>query len=856
MDDTTYDPGEDEPGAKPRRPGLPLEPRRVLRILLPHRRRLGLVFVAVSAFALLASFFVPETYSSGAVLLYEGSQLLEGEGEKPSISAFVQSAVAPSRLGQVRAELGWDVTLDALAARVKASRETDSSIRLSATASTAEESYELARAVLDDFLGHQAAFNAKELERLAAENDASRERTIAQRDAAQAAFDAFRERSGKPDLLDEKEQLLKRAAALRSRADEATVEIAAQTALITELEQAREELPKQIVASATKGSAIDAPLAKARSELAQARATLSEEHPRVLALKERVSNLQSQKGAYPVEIGGQTLMANPARASVEQQLASARAALAAARERQAAVEVLLANIQRESEALAPAEGEARQVVSELDAAVARVETLTARGAALRDAMLTPITGFRVLSAPVVPERAKKATPFVVLLISLPFLVCLIYAIALLVRALRALRVEAPREVAWWGNGPVLGSSVWPREPDALDDFVDELEDQGVYGAGRTLVVPATEVERDIACSFAMRLADAPWLAAAILDVERPVAEAQLVTPPSSPDDGLLSSRPEMRRLSSQGAPSAQPGRTVRHKPTMHGVVPPSDRAPSTPAIVTPSPGPDSKPVKPASGRPARKRTVIGLPAVGPSTEPGPSKPLRIEARPVTAAGPRPDARDARPRQSEGPQPFRRKRGARATVRMVVPATPSPYAGAEEPSSAERLSTEEEAFLLTRPVPTSHDDATRPPGRAVHTRTETPYASASNAVMRAAVRLLGDDEDDVTQLRRSEPPMARPPEQVTGVALAWNGPLSGPVLRRAARLAHRVVVVVSSGLSVVELGRVKTRLGRDRGVGYVFVNLEEAYLDAEDRVGPVEEFWRGDRDAEAPDLRRS
>ena len=126
----------------------------------------------------------------------------------------------------------------------------------------------------------------------------------------------------------------------------------------------------------------------------------------------------------------------------------------------------------------------------------------------------------------------------------------------------------------------------------------------------------------------------------------------------------------------------------------------------------------------------------------------------------------------------------------------------------------------------------------------------PQASASNAVMRAAIRLLGNEEDDVTQLRRSEPPASRTASEVTGVALAWNGPLSGPVLRRAARLAHRVIVVVSSGLSAVDLTRVPTRLGRDKGVGYILVNLEDAYVDTQDRVGPVEEFWQGERDSEA------
>ena len=97
-------------------------------------------------------------------------------------------------------------------------------------------------------------------------------------------------------------------------------------------------------------------------------------------------------------------------------------------------------------------------------------------------------------------------------------------------------------------------------------------------------------------------------------------------------------------------------------------------------------------------------------------------------------------------------------------------------------------------------------------------------------------------------------MSTTPDDVRGVALAWNGPLTGPVLRRAARLAHRVVVVVSSGLSVVDLARVKSRLGREKGVGYVFVDVDETYIETHDRVGPVEEFWQGEREGSSDNPR--
>ena len=183
--------------------------------------------------------------------------------------------------------------------------------------------------------------------------------------------------------------------------------------------------------------------------------------------------------------------------------------------------------------------------------------------------------------------------------------------------------------------------------------------------------------------------------------------------------------------------------------------------------------------------------------------------------------------------------------------MVVPAG---QAGTAPKTSAEgEVAYQEEAFLLTRPVSVATDETPPRVGRAVHVRTERDRESASEAVMRAAVRLLGN-EDDTTEPRVSEPPKRRSADDVTAVALAWNGPLSGPILRRAARLAHRVMVVVSSGLSAVELKRIKTRLGRYKGVGYVLVNLEDAYLDTEDRVGPVEEFWQGTTDAEPTERR--
>ncbi len=81
------------------------------------------------------------------------------------------------------------------------------------------------------------------------------------------------------------------------------------------------------------------------------------------------------------------------------------------------------------------------------------------------------------------------------------------------------------------------------------------------------------------------------------------------------------------------------------------------------------------------------------------------------------------------------------------------------------------------------------------------------------------------------------------DQLT-VAQAWDGPPNGPSLRRAARLADRVLVVLAAGtLSATEVAQLRSRLGRDRGIGLLLVGLNPDFVKLPDRVGAVEDFWR-------------
>jgi uncharacterized protein involved in exopolysaccharide biosynthesis len=76
-----------------------------------------------------------------------------------------------------------------------------------------------------------------------------------------------------------------------------------------------------------------------------------------------------------------------------------------------------------------------------------------------------------------------------------------------------------------------------------------------------------------------------------------------------------------------------------------------------------------------------------------------------------------------------------------------------------------------------------------------------------------------------------------------IAQAWDGPPHGPSLRRAARLADRVLVVVAAGtLSAAEVSQLRARLGRSSGIGLLLVGLNPDFVKLPDRVGEVERFW--------------
>ncbi len=140
-----------------------------------------------------------------------------------------------------------------------------------------------------------------------------------------------------------------------------------------------------------------------------------------------------------------------------------------------------------------------------------------------------------------------------------------------------------------------------------------------------------------------------------------------------------------------------------------------------------------------------------------------------------------------------------------------------------------------------PAPAGREPRQMEKGAAIVTRRVDERLARTRAghvqrvtVERSEVVMDGEDEE-----------MRRP-----AVIEAWRGEDKGPALRRAARMADRVLVVVPSGkLSISRVGQIPALVGRqDGGLGYLLVGLPPYLATLPDRAGPVDAFWKTSRES--------
>ncbi len=635
--------------------GSPVDPSRLLRRFKRGRWWLVGAFLLGAAIGLpLAKFALRPDFEATAMLRYEGRPPIEGLASGPAdetqdVGGMIQSIYIDEVLQRVRTELDLDMPTYVVGALITADADSAQVVRITTKSKTADGAAQFANTVTSVFLDHQQTLQRQRIEeaiRTLQERISASETALA---AARTQYDAFRERHGVADLTTEQEAAIEEAAELRATRDRTESELAALEARSEQLQRELRRTPRTTTQSASSGaSAEETELRRLTAELTQLRGSLSDDHPRVQALQTQVATLQAAiSGGGAKRVRTATTGTNTLYASLQASLSEAQADLQAGRQRLEGLTRLAREARERVEQFSSIEGEATGMLAEVRVNESLVTELQTQKARMEDALRDPRHGFAIMSEAVPPDYAQASKKKYIVAAGLPMAAVFLTLLVLMFLELKGLRVQTANETAFWGKGPVIGTSIWPRDPEAIDDLVADLDDFVPDAMGQMLIVPVKPDFSELAQQFAQRLSS-DWYDTTLVGGS-PFDEAMLALP----------SGDEMG-----GGPTA-----------------------------------------------------------------------------------------------------------------VMPAMP-------------------------------------------------------HAIM---PMVAGGHHLDV-----------QPPMQMT--VEAWEGAGKGPALRRAARLADRVLVLVPAGkTSFFELKEIKTRLGRERGVGFVLVDVSPSYSGLLDRVGPVDQFWAATRE---------
>jgi hypothetical protein len=315
-----------------------------------------------------------------------------------------------------------------------------------------------------------------------------RELARAEDERAQTALTVALAREGVPELDRQRSALV--AAVAQTERDQQAASLAASAARARVL--ALRELGRQAAASAARQALLASQRELSRA-LAESSAAEAAEAARIASLRARIRQLQAQT----VELGGSTVSREvEARAQdalvreLAEQLAQKRAALRNLDEIAARVAPLVARADHAHQRLLEVERRdlAPRDASQPSTHLAAVAPAASRVSSRAELVVLERRGLRLLVSLLAPLIALAA-------------LAAFYAL----RELRGLRVCAPTELAHWLAVPVLTTSTWPRQSEALEALIDQLADPALDALGTTLVLPVTELERPLAATLAAQL---------------------------------------------------------------------------------------------------------------------------------------------------------------------------------------------------------------------------------------------------------------------------------------------------------------------------------------------------------------
>ena len=567
--DEPWSPGARSSGS---RPGWPVDPYRLKRALWRGGRFLiGATLLAAVVGFFLVKVMIGPTYQTTAVLRYEGDVTIAGLQPTTSYS-LGPAADALGRqqlLSRIRDEIDFGGSLKGLATAIEYETNLRSqTLSITGSATSAQGASDFVGIIVEVFLEYHRERNARRVEqeiaRIATRIEAAEEGV----DDARKVFNEFREEHGIADLSAEQESLVESTANLRAKSQLAASEVRALEARVKSLEAQLASVPKTSSVS-TGAEAEQATYDQLRQQLIRARASLSNDHPRVQALEQQVEQVRRQLGTAS---GGPSVFgANATYLAIDADLRAARFQLSTLSERQKGLAEMAERSERRMESFSGLEGDLTALLSQVEVNEALLMQLRGTEAALEDAFEDPPSGFTVLDPGPVPEfpvPSQRKLLFV-MLVAISFLIALA---VVLWREFRGLRVQTPAEIAFWGYGPVLGTTSWPTDPYGLGELVAALDDFAPDATGTLMLVGGTTSEAPLALGLARRMSADQLTGAppqSVTPVADPISEpAPLETPPPSGPYPIGGSSSAAAAPSRSAALALRPVKLVRRDPML------------------------------------------------------------------------------------------------------------------------------------------------------------------------------------------------------------------------------------------------------------------------------------------------
>ncbi|MBX3272390.1 MAG: hypothetical protein KF729_19175 [Sandaracinaceae bacterium] len=454
---------------------------------------------------LIGKFVIQHKYEASGTIQYVGLPGQQGHEVQRDQPGLVTAAHSDAVLEDIRERMPEmrEVPLVVLRALIVVNSDTGSGLITFTSWGTApDEAARLVNTAIERFLAYHVERRRTDIQRDIA--SLGERVVIAQQDlsAARQTYDEFRRENNITDLSTEQEAAIAQAAQLRSQADLGRAEVESLEARVTQL---RGELGRTSRTTAVSGGASDEQvrLRQLRQQLTEARGQgLGDDHPRVQSLQRQVSALERAGGSTPSESRSAQ---NPVYAQIASSLQSAETELEATRHRVATLEQLAVRAQERTVRFSDIEGRAATLLAQVNVRQALLNELNETRAGLEDQVRDVNTGFRLVAEARPPEFALPSKKKYAVAFGIPAAFVVIMIAMLMFRELRGLTVQTAKEVAFWGNGPVIGSTTWPRDPKALLDLIADLDDFAPDARGTLLVVGSTEAEIPLAREFASQL---------------------------------------------------------------------------------------------------------------------------------------------------------------------------------------------------------------------------------------------------------------------------------------------------------------------------------------------------------------